>query len=248
MARYGSFAHLAFDAQRSASSRPHTSSLTRRKTPYSSETADSWRLLNGRLCFLSASISAARQRPSVRISDCRFRPMRAPTYRFRACPLRMRTGLGRGEAPASSSSSASGVCQPSVGMLEVVQRKSGADAGWRSHCSVGVAQSCWGRWVCASGDGGGARRAGSARLVGCRCGPGAVSGGLGGQVVFVELEQVVCRGDQPPFRACGGSTSPLELADAPVVLGLSEHGLDHRLAFSVSPPPSSPARTVRMNA
>ena len=30
-------------------------------------------------------------------------------------------------------------------------------------------------------------------------------------------------------------SSSLELVDAPVVLGLCEHGLDHRLAFSVEP-------------
>jgi hypothetical protein len=51
----------------------------------------------------------------------------------------------------------------------------------------------------------------------------------------VELEQAVSRGDQPPLRACGGSASSLELVDPSVVLGLSEHGLDHRLAFSVKP-------------
>src|SRR5207244_1443277 len=37
------------------------------------------------------------------------------------------------------------------------------------------------------------------------------------------------------LRVCGGSASPLELADPPVVLGLGEHGLDHCLAFSVEP-------------
>ena len=53
--------------------------------------------------------------------------------------------------------------------------------------------------------------------------------------VLCGRHQVVSRGDQPPLRACGGSASSLELIDAPVVLGLSEHGLDHRLASSVKP-------------
>jgi hypothetical protein len=34
-------------------------------------------------------------------------------------------------------------------------------------------------------------------------------------------------GDQPPFGERGGASSSLKLIDAPVVLGLCEHWLDH---------------------
>ncbi len=49
----GSFAHLAFDCRRYASSRPCTSSSARRKMACSSEIAIPWRLLSWRLLFLS---------------------------------------------------------------------------------------------------------------------------------------------------------------------------------------------------
>ena len=62
---------------------------------------------------------------------------------------------------------------------------------------------------------------------------GWLLGGRGRQLVAVELEEVVGGGDQPPFRAAGGSSSSLEAVDAPVELGVSEDRLDHRLAFSV---------------
>src|SRR5271155_5019814 len=39
--------------------------------------------------------------------------------------------------------------------------------------------------------------------------------------------------NQSPFRACGGSSSALEAIDATVELRVSEHRLDHRLAFPV---------------
>ena len=41
----------------------------------------------------------------------------------------------------------------------------------------------------------------------------------------MELEEVVRGGDQPPFGERGGSSSPLELVDAPVVLGLCESAI-----------------------
>lgn len=53
--------------------------------------------------------------------------------------------------------------------------------------------------------------------------------------MLVELQEVVGGGDQPPFRERGRSSSSLELVDAPVVLGLCEHRLDHRLSSSVEP-------------
>src|SRR3954452_15028877 len=57
----------------------------------------------------------------------------------------------------------------------------------------------------------------------------------GRERVSVKLEEVVGGGDQPPFRADGGAASSLESIDAAVVLGLAEHGLDHRLALPVEP-------------
>jgi hypothetical protein len=57
----------------------------------------------------------------------------------------------------------------------------------------------------------------------------------GRERVAVKLEEVVGGGDQAPFRADGGPASSLEAIDATVVLGLAEHGLDHRLALPVEP-------------
>src|SRR5215207_2467455 len=58
-------------------------------------------------------------------------------------------------------------------------------------------------------------------------------GGRGRDLVLVELEQVVGGGDQPPFGPAGGSSSSLKAVDPTVELRVSEHRLDHRLAFSV---------------
>src|SRR5215213_5918252 len=49
----------------------------------------------------------------------------------------------------------------------------------------------------------------------------------------VSSPEVVCGGDQAPFRAGGVSASSVEAVDAAVELRLAEHGLDHRLAFAV---------------
>jgi N-methylhydantoinase B len=49
----------------------------------------------------------------------------------------------------------------------------------------------------------------------------------------VELEQIVARAEQPPFRAARRSSSSLEAVEAAVELHLSEHRLDCRLVFSV---------------
>ena len=67
-------------------------------------------------------------------------------------------------------------------------------------------------------------------------GAGVVAGGLSGggrDPVAVELEEVVGRGDQSPFRAHGGSASSLEAVDPAVELDLAEHGLDRGLALAV---------------
>jgi len=108
----------------------------------------------------------------------------------------------------------------------------------RSLIIVGVAQSpptaarslCvrWSVVWCVPGAVGAAGRRGG------RMGPpGRPSGRCEGHLVLVELQQVVGGGDQSPFRACGGSASSQKLTDAPVVLGLCEHRLDHHLSSSV---------------
>src|SRR5829696_10363042 len=57
--------------------------------------------------------------------------------------------------------------------------------------------------------------------------------GDGGELVAVELEQVVGRRDEPPFRPAGGSSAALEATDLTVELQLPEHRLDRRLAPAV---------------
>src|SRR6478672_7345476 len=59
------------------------------------------------------------------------------------------------------------------------------------------------------------------------------SGCGGGELVVVELEQVVGRGDQPPFAARSGSAAALEAFDRAVELDLAEHRLDRDLALAV---------------
>ena len=54
-----------------------------------------------------------------------------------------------------------------------------------------------------------------------------------GELVAVELEEVVCGGDQSPFRPGGRSASSREPVEPAIELHLREHRLDHRLAFSV---------------
>ena len=115
------------------------------------------------------------------------------------------------------------------------EQERGDRTGTRSDLVVGVAQSRRRRWLSATAVRMMLLGVGHACLVEPSWGARPVSGRLEGQVLLVELHQVVSRSDKPPLRACRRSTSPLELADAPVVLGLGEHGLDHRLAFSVKP-------------
>src|SRR5664280_2595687 len=61
----------------------------------------------------------------------------------------------------------------------------------------------------------------------------AFSGPHRGELVLVELQEVVGGGDQSPLRPRGRSSAALEAIDATVELCLSEHRLDHRLAFSI---------------
>jgi hypothetical protein len=49
----------------------------------------------------------------------------------------------------------------------------------------------------------------------------------------VELEKVVSRGDQSPFRLTSGQAASLESSDPAVELRVREHRLDHVLAFGV---------------
>ena len=74
------------------------------------------------------------------------------------------------------------------------------------------------------------------------------SGGLGGDVVLVELEEVVGGGDQAPFGADGGSASSVEAGEAAVVFGVAEQGLDQVLALAVERLPCSVASTRRMKS
>jgi hypothetical protein len=54
----------------------------------------------------------------------------------------------------------------------------------------------------------------------------------GGEAVVVELQQVVGRGDEPPFAAAGGSAAALEAFDRAVEIDLAEDGLDRDLALA----------------
>src|SRR5918994_6351532 len=57
-----------------------------------------------------------------------------------------------------------------------------------------------------------------------------LSAGDGGDLVGVELEQVVGCRDEPPFRPAGGSSAALEASDLAVELQLPEYRLDRGLA------------------
>src|SRR3954454_14196613 len=61
----------------------------------------------------------------------------------------------------------------------------------------------------------------------------AFSGGGGGRLVAVELEEVVGSGDQPPFRSARGSAPALEASHLAVELQLTEDGLDRGLSSPV---------------
>ena len=62
---------------------------------------------------------------------------------------------------------------------------------------------------------------------------GGVSGPDRGELVAVELGEVVCHQDQPPLGPDRRSTSSVKPVDVAVVLGVSEHGLDGMFAFAV---------------
>src|SRR4051812_13767795 len=59
------------------------------------------------------------------------------------------------------------------------------------------------------------------------------SGGCRGDLVAVELEQVVHGGDQSPLTSAGGPAAALEAFDRAVELDLAEDGLDRDLALAV---------------
>src|SRR3954469_3457138 len=70
--------------------------------------------------------------------------------------------------------------------------------------------------------------------------PGAVGSAVsaaapsgGRQSVSVKLEEVVGGGDEPPFGPDRASASSVEAGHAAIVFGLTEDGLDHRLAATV---------------
>src|SRR3954451_2760208 len=70
--------------------------------------------------------------------------------------------------------------------------------------------------------------------------PGAVGSAVsaaapsgGRQSVSVRLEEVVGGGDEPPFGPDRASASSVEASHAAIVFGLTEDGLDHRLAATV---------------
>lgn len=52
----------------------------------------------------------------------------------------------------------------------------------------------------------------------------------------MKLEQVVGGCDEPPLGSDRCAAAPVEAVHAAVVLGLAEHGLDHRLAAPVELP------------
>src|SRR5262245_38670247 len=110
---------------------------------------------------------------------------------------------------------------------ESEQRGKGSDRGV-PRCRIEARPSRKSRGMAGRGEV--SRWSGAAGVAGGRSRP---SGGR--ERVAVKLEEVVGGGDQPPFRADGGAASSLEAIDATVVLGLAEHGLDHRLALPVEP-------------
>jgi hypothetical protein len=56
-----------------------------------------------------------------------------------------------------------------------------------------------------------------------------------GELVVVELEQVVGGHAEPPFGPDGGSSAAVEAGDAAAVFGVAEHGLDDVLPPAVAP-------------
>lgn len=62
--------------------------------------------------------------------------------------------------------------------------------------------------------------------------PGRPSGGSRG-LVAVELHEVVAREDQSPLRPDCLSAAVIEPLELPVVLGVTEYGLDRLLPFGV---------------
>ena len=63
----------------------------------------------------------------------------------------------------------------------------------------------------------------------------------------MELQEVVSRRNQAPFRACGRPASSFEAPDPSVRLDLAKDRLDHALSSCVEPP-ASVAITPRMKS
>src|SRR3954467_9377893 len=57
----------------------------------------------------------------------------------------------------------------------------------------------------------------------------------GGEVVLVNLREVVCSHGEPPFGSDRGSAAAVKLGDAAIVLGVAEDRLDDVLALPVQP-------------
>src|SRR3954462_11817592 len=76
----------------------------------------------------------------------------------------------------------------------------------------------------------------------------AFSGGGGGRLVAVELEEVVGSGDESPFRSARGSAAALEASHLAVELQLTEDGLDRGLSSPVERAAVWVARTRRMKS
>src|SRR3954464_3551068 len=66
-----------------------------------------------------------------------------------------------------------------------------------------------------------------------RSAPAAFLGDPGGDLVAVELEEVVGRGDESPLASAGGPAAAGEAFERAVELDLAEDGLDRDLALAI---------------
>src|SRR3954469_17948428 len=148
--------------------------------------------------------------------------------------LEVPVALVRASSAKSMSKEAPPSCGPRASPSRQVRQRSGAcpatvasDGGCcEKFPAVLVAVVVWRDLVLA-----GPRVGGSVDAVGG--GARLLSGGYRGRGVPPELQEVVRRGDQAPFRARGGSAAALEAAAAAVELSVGEHRLDHALALGV---------------
>jgi hypothetical protein len=92
---------------------------------------------------------------------------------------------------------------------------------------------------------GAARADAGERVRGARAGS---SGGGGGELVLVKLQEVVGRADQAPFGPNGGPASSVKAVSATVELGVGEHRLDKLVSLSVELAAVVVSSTRRMNA